>query len=109
MTTHPKPKEFTTFSKILFIMLGPRELATDFIVSIGKIDTEKRCHSPIGHLGFWAGVVYGNGIFMTISPSERHNYLAVKLSRYRQDDLFVAASEAVRRTNLPWASIEKPS
>ena len=34
-------------------------------------------------------VVYGNGIFITVSPIERHNYLAILLSRYRSDDPYV--------------------
>ena len=40
----------------------------------------------MGHVVFGAGLVYGNGIFMTISPSERHNGLALRLSRYRRSD-----------------------
>ena len=45
----------------------------------------------MGRLMLWAGVVYGNGIFFTISPGERHNYLAVRLSRYRRHDPCTAA------------------
>ena len=48
----------------------------------------------IGHVGFWAAVVYGNGIFITISPGERHNYLAIRLSRYREEDPFLTANIA---------------
>ena len=51
--------------------------------------------TKIGHLGFWAGVVYGNGIFMTISPGERHNYLAIRLSRFRKDDPFATKASTV--------------
>ena len=45
----------------------------------------------MGHLIFWSTVVYGNGIFMTVSPGERHNYLAIRLSRYRRNDPFMHA------------------
>ena len=43
---------------------------------------------------------------MTISPGERHNYLAIRLSRYRQRDPFVALertemlSDVVHTTDL---------
>ena len=46
---------------------------------------------------------------MTISPSERHNYLALRLSRYRVDDPFVAGSKHVKESNLPWAGKHAPS
>ena len=48
-------------------------------------------------------MVYGLGIFITISPSERHNYLAVKLSRYRSDDPYAANA-----ANFPWIGQERP-
>eukprot|EP00973_Karenia_brevis_P085559 11869924-Karenia_brevis.AAC.1 len=48
----------------------------------------------MGHVGFGAGLCYGNGIFMTISPSERHNYLAIRLSRYRGKDPLVGLEVA---------------
>ena len=38
-------------------------------------------------------VVYGQGIFVTISPGERHNYLAIRLSRYRARDPYMAHSQ----------------
>ena len=40
---------------------------------------------------------------MTISPSERHNYLAVKLSRYRADDPYAANAG-----NFPWIGQDLP-
>ena len=37
--------------------------------------------------------MYGNGIFMTVSPGERHNSLAIKLSRYRARDPYIEHAE----------------
>ena len=48
----------------------------------------------MGRLGFSARVVYGTGVFITISPSERHNGLAIRLSRYRKGDPLVDPSVA---------------
>ena len=47
--------------------------------------------TQICRIGFWASVVYGNGICITVSPGERHNYLAIRLSRYRAADPHVTA------------------
>ena len=50
------------------------------------VDFSFRCHAvqgtqgidkQIGHLQVWASLVYGNGIFIIISPGERDNYLAI--------------------------------
>ena len=46
----------------------------------------------MGHVGVGASIAYGNGIFMTISPSERHSGLALRLSRYRRADPLVDPS-----------------
>eukprot|EP00973_Karenia_brevis_P053314 7410294-Karenia_brevis.AAC.1 len=72
--------------------------------------------TKIGHIGFWASVVYGNGIFITASPSERHNYLAIRLSRYRQEDPYVCvnpgdegAGEERIREEKKWIGEDFPS
>ena len=54
-----------------------------------------------GHLGVWASVVYGKGVFMTFSSGERHNYLAIRLSRYRQEDPFMSADVEAAREQRP--------
>ena len=46
---------------------------------------------------------------MAISPSERHNYLAILLSRYRVEDPFVCSTPEAVRTRLPWAGHSSPS
>jgi len=48
----------------------------------------------MGHVIVGAGFVYGSGIFLTISPSERHNGLAIRLSRYRRNDPLLDPSVA---------------
>ena len=55
-----------------------------------QVSGTQEIRSKIGHIGTWAAVQYGLGIFMTISPGERHNYLAIRLCRYRGGDPFVA-------------------
>ena len=95
-------------SKLLFAVgLGDlqRKLLMDFRFRCSAIPCTQEIRTKIGHLGFWAGVNYGSGIFCTISPGERHNYLAIRLSRYRQDDPFVASD--IKRQK--WARNDSPS
>ena len=93
------------FSKLIFAeKINPlqKRLLADFRFRCKAVPGTQEIRTKIGHLGFWAGVVYGNGIFMTISPGERHNYLAIRLSRYRKDDPFAAKSST-------WIGMDKPS
>jgi len=46
---------------------------------------------------------------MTISPGERHNYLSIRLSRYRKHDPFMNTEIQACRDQVPWASQDKPS
>ena len=80
-------------SKLLFaekLSQLQRRLLSDFRFRCKALPGTQEMRTKIGHVGFWAGVNYGNGIFCTISPGERHNYLSLKLSRYRAHDPFVA-------------------
>ena len=61
----------------------------------------------MGRLGFSASLVYGSGIFITISPTERHNELAIRLSRYRKSDPMLDPSHAA--DERPWIGKDKPS
>ncbi len=65
--------------------------------------------TKIGHLGFWCLVNYGNAIFMTVSPGERHNYLAIRLSRYRHDDPYMTADTETARKEQRWIGPDTPS
>ena len=60
----------------------------------------------MGHVGTGFNFVYGSGIFMTISPSERHNGLAIRLSRYRRNDPLVDPSVAAAESR--WIGPEEP-
>ena len=50
----------------------------------GSLPGTQEVRRRMGRIGFGARIVYGTGIFCTISPSERHNGLVIRLSRYCQ-------------------------
>ena len=89
------------------LTLMQKRLLQDFRFRTRAIPGAQEIRTKIGHIGFWASVVYGNGIFMTISPGERHNYLAIRLSRYRRLDPFVTEARDV--AEKAWIGIESPS
>jgi hypothetical protein len=63
--------------------------------------------NKIGRAGFSTSVVYGNGLFVTVSPGERHNYLASRLSRYRSADLYVTHASA--KEERAWICADRPN
>ena len=101
-------------SKLFFaegITKQEKRLLMDFRFRTRSVPGTQEIRSEIGRIGFWASIRYGHGIFMTISPGERHNYLALRLSRHRQRDPFVApqagaespeAEEARAREERKW-------
>ena len=91
-----------------------KRLLADFSFRTKLLPGTQEIRSKIGHLCFWASVVYGNGIFMTISPSERHSGLALRLSRYRRTDPLVDPSttpgeSAWIGSDVPRLAPEEPS
>ena len=46
----------------------------------------------MGHAQFGARVLYGDCIFITVSPNEQHSALVLRLSRFRRNDPFVQHS-----------------
>ena len=63
--------------------------------------------SKIGRTAFWASIVYGNGVFMIVSPGERHDYLAIRLSRYRSADPYISHEGA--KDERMWIGSGQPS
>ena len=64
-------------SKLRFatdITATEERLLADFSFRTRMVPGTQEIRTQIGHVCFWGSVVYGNGIFMTISPSERHSY-----------------------------------
>ncbi len=68
----------------------------------GKLAGTRR---SMNHLTFSAQVVYGLGVFLTFTPSERHG-TTLRFSRCRASDpgIRVASSEFA-----PWIGYDKPS
>ena len=57
-------------------------------------------------MGVWACVKYEGGMYRGISPGERHEYLACKLSRHRVDDSYVAETSKQKWARKDEARLE---
>ena len=70
----------------------------------GRLAGTRQVRRAIGHVVFSSRVVYGCPIFMTVTPSERHSGLAIRLSRCRRGD--PACSDAAPNHTHPGAAQE---
>ena len=101
-----------------------RELLTNMRFMTRKLEGTQEVRLLLNHALFGAQVCYGEGIFFTISPNERHSALTIRLSRHRRNDPIVAsvedntghdgdedhdiAGQIDKETRAAWASAEWP-
>jgi len=85
-----------------------KRLLADFRFRTRLVPGTQEIRSTLGHVCFWSSIVYGNGIFMTVTPGERHNYLSIRLSRYRRNDPYVTAAGSEPQEER-WIGARMPS
>ena len=73
-----------------------RQLAKSVQYAATHISGTQQIRQKIGHALFGARVAYGDGILMTIAPSERHSGLVLRLSRFRRNDPILQQPEQKR-------------
>ena len=81
-------------SKLLDIIgLGDKEraLIRNSQFMSGTLSGTRQIRRSINHIVFSSRIVYGNPIFMTVTPSERHSGLLLRLSRHRRNDPALAS------------------
>ena len=91
------------------ITLEERKVMNDTNFRTKQVSGTQEIRTGIGHVCTFASEVYGNGIFMTVSPGERHSHLAVRLSRYRGKDPFVTELPKDRADEAKWIGADVPS
>ncbi|CAE8629629.1 unnamed protein product, partial [Polarella glacialis] len=70
-----------------------RELVKNMNFKASHLPGVQQIRVNMGHCCFGMRIVYGEGLFLTISPSERHSGLALRLLRYRRNDPILDADE----------------
>ena len=71
-----------------------------------RIPGTRQVRRSINHMVFSSRIVYGLPVFMTVTPSDRHSGLMIRLMRYRKND---PAIEVATPTFSPWVGYEMPS
>ena len=84
-----------------------RRLLRDHEYLTSQIPGTQAIRHRMAKSGFAASLVYGTGIFITISPSERHSGLSIRLSRYREKDPLLNSESAAQEKR--WIGKDKPS
>ncbi|CAE7860116.1 esrp2 [Symbiodinium microadriaticum] len=98
------------FSKLPFaenLRSEHKQLLADFRFRTQSLPGTQEIRARIGRVGFWGSVVYGCGVFMTVTPGERQNYLAVRFSRARLRDPHVQHGEFSKKR--VWFGRDAPS
>ena len=85
-----------------------KRLIADFRFRTRLVPGTCEIRTTLGHVCFWTSIVYGNGLFMTVTPGERHNYLSIRLSRYRRNDPYVTAVGSEPKEKQ-WIGSDMPS
>ena len=72
--------------KVIGVGEKERALVTNAQFMSGRLAGTRQIRRSIFHIVFSSRIVYGNPVFMTVTPSERHSGLLLRLSRHRQKD-----------------------
>ena len=65
--------------------------------------------TKIGHCLFGFRVVYGEGLFVTISPNRHHSALVMKLSRARRNDVSLEKNDGVANARRQFCGSDEPN
>ena len=102
----PMKGDVSKISQIIGLTATERALLTNYHFMSSRLAGTRQIRRSIGHLLFSSRVVYGLPVFMTVTPSERHSGLAVRLSRYRRSDPGITSSA---QDFMPWIGFNAPS
>ena len=105
--THPIAGDATKLYFAVGTSDAERRLLRDHEFLTSLIPGSQAIRRRMGRLGFSAALVYGQGLFITISPSERHGGLVIRLSRYREGDPLLTGRHAKKEQK--WIGKDKPS
>ena len=98
-------------SKISLIRgLGPTEqmLLRNYHFMSSRLAGTRQLRRRVNHVVFSGRVVYGCPVFLTVTPSERHSGLTIRLMRYRRNDPALRESQA-SATFRRWCGYNEPS
>ena len=87
-----------------------KPLINNYHFMSSRLSGSRQIRRSMNHIMFSSRVVYGLPVFMTVTPSERHSGLTIRLTRYRRKDpaLSPPDGEAVHPFQ-PWCGFDVPT
>ena len=90
--------DVSKINQIIGLTANQRSLLRNYQFMSSRLPGTRQIRRSINHCLFSARVVYGLPVFITVTPSEKHSGLSVRLFRYRRNDPGIAhAGEAFKQ------------
>ena len=102
----PMRGDISKITQIIGLTQTEAALLKNYQFMSSKIPGTRQIRRSLNHIVFSSRVVYGCPVFMTVTPSERHSGLAIRLSRYRRKDPAITSSA---QEFVPWIGYNEPS
>ena len=94
----PVRGDISKITKIIGMKHTEEALLANFQFMSSRIPGARQVRNSIRHMIFSSRIFYGVPVFMTLTPSERHTGLAIRLYRGRSGDpAFLSAAQEMRR------------
>ena len=98
--------DVSKISKIIGLTPTEQMLLRNYHFMSSRLQGTRQVRRSINHVIFSARCIYGCPVFMTVTPSERHSGLAIRLSRYRRHD---PGGTRSAQDFLPYIGYDAPS
>ena len=98
--------DISKITRIIGLRNTEKALLQNFHFMSSRLPGTRQVRNSIRHIIFSSRIFYGAPVFMTLTPSERHSGLAIRLYRGRASDpAFDSAAQDLR----PWIGAQSPS
>ena len=102
----PVRGDISKITRIIGLSNTEKALLQNFHFMSSRLPGTRQVRNSIRHIIFSSRIFYGAPVFMTLTPSERHSGLAIRLYRGRASDpAFESAAQDLR----PWIGAQSPS
>ena len=102
----PVRGDISKITRIIGLRNTEKALLQNFHFMSSRLPGTRQVRNSIRHIIFSSRIFYGAPVFMTLTPSERHSGLAIRLYRGRASDpAFHSAAKDLR----PWIGAHHPS
>ena len=103
----PVKGDVSKISRIIGLTKEEKALVSNFHFMSARLAGTRQMRRHIGHIVKSSLIIYGCPVFMTVTPSERHSGLCIRLMRIRRRD--PAVTTGVGQQFRDWIGHDRPS